>query len=75
MHLDDLLLRRTRIGNVLPNGAIAHLDTIKPWCIKYLNWDDNKWLEELKRYRDIYNTHYSLKHLTYNQGIKLDEPA
>jgi len=75
MHLDDLLLRRTRIGNVLPNGAIAYLSEIKPWCIKYLKWDDNKWLEELKRYSDIYNTHYSFKHLTYNQGVKLDEPA
>jgi glycerol-3-phosphate dehydrogenase len=75
VHLDDLLLRRTRIGNVLPNGAIEHLETIKPWCMKYLNWDDNKWLEELNRYIDIYNSHYSFNHLIYDKGIKLDEPA
>ena len=75
VHLDDLLLRRTRIGNVLPNGAIEHLETIKPWCMKYLNWDANKWLEELNRYIDIYNSHYSFNHLIYDKGIKLNEPA
>ncbi|PAJ75399.1 hypothetical protein CJF42_05360 [Pseudoalteromonas sp. NBT06-2] len=73
MHLDDLLLRRTRIGNVLPNGAIEQLDKIKPWCIKYLNWDESKWHDELNRYLNIWNTHYSFKHLTKKYEGKLNE--
>jgi len=63
MHLDDLLLRRTRIGNVLPQGAIDQIMTIKPWCLCYLNWSEEKWQNELIRYKKIWNAHYSFKHL------------
>jgi glycerol-3-phosphate dehydrogenase len=59
-HLDDLLLRRTRIGLLLANGAEAELQGVKEICQKYLAWDDTKWASELTRYQDIIQKHYSL---------------
>jgi len=60
VHLDDLLLRRTRIGNVLPEGAIAHIDKIKELCSEYLVWNEAKWQAEITRYTDIWQRHYGL---------------
>jgi len=59
-HLDDLLLRRTRIGLLLENGAEAEFHRIKDICQKYLAWDDAAWASELKRYQSIIKKHYSL---------------
>jgi len=59
-HLDDLLLRRTRIGLLLDNGAEAEFYGIKNVCQKYLAWDDAMWTSELKRYQSIIKNHYSL---------------
>ena len=59
-HLDDLLLRRTRIGLLLEHGAEAELQGIKTICQKYLAWDDARWLFEVKRYQDIIKKHYAL---------------
>ena len=59
-HLDDLLLRRTRIGLLLENGAESEFYGIKDICQKYLAWDDVTWTSELKRYQDIIKKHYSL---------------
>lgn len=59
-HLDDLLLRRTRIGLLLENGAEAEFHCIKDICQKYLAWDDMTWTSELKRYQSIIKKHYSL---------------
>jgi len=59
-HLDDLLLRRTRIGLLLEDGALAVLDEVKQVCQQYLNWDDLKWQSERSRYLDIIQQHYSL---------------
>ena len=59
-HLDDLLLRRTRIGLLLDNGALAVLDEVKQVCQQYLNWDDFKWTSERSRYLNIIQQHYSL---------------
>ncbi len=59
-HLDDLLLRRTRIGNVLPNGACDLLPEIKQLCSPYLTWDEQRWQREIMRYTEIWQTAYSL---------------
>jgi len=59
-HLDDLLLRRTRIGLLLENGAELEFHRIKYICQKYLAWDDAAWASELKRYQSIIKKHYSL---------------
>jgi len=59
-HLDDLLLRRTRLGNILPEGAIHLMEQIKVLCQTYLEWSDNKWQSEVKSYQNLWNNHYSL---------------
>ena len=59
-HLDDLLLRRTRLGNVLPCGARELLPKIKALCSPYLSWNEQKWQEEINRYLAIWQNAYSL---------------
>lgn len=60
MHLDDLLLRRTRIGNLLPEGAKGYLADIKAVVTPELLWDDQRWEWEVSRYLNIWHTHYAL---------------
>ena len=59
-HLDDLLLRRTRLGLILPEGGKALLPAIKRRCQAALGWDDRHWAEEETRYLGIYRSAYSL---------------
>ena len=59
-HLDDLLLRRTRLGLVLPKGGASVMDRIKSVCFDILPWDDIEWQREVDRYLSIIATHYSL---------------
>jgi glycerol-3-phosphate dehydrogenase len=59
-HLDDLLLRRTRLGSLLPNGAQALLSSLKPLCQQALQWDDARWEHEVERYQSLWQRHYSL---------------
>ena len=60
MHLDDLLLRRTRLGNLLPEGGMDYIDRIRDIVQQELGWDDIRWEGELKRYRKIWKEFYSL---------------
>ena len=60
MHLDDLLLRRTRIGNLLPHGGKVILGEIKPLCQQLLGWDEAEWEREAARYIDIVERYYSV---------------
>lgn len=60
VHLDDLLLRRTRVGNLTPAGAAGLLDAIKPLCQQQLDWDDARWQEETDRYLSIWQRYYSV---------------
>ncbi|MEE4250008.1 MAG: glycerol-3-phosphate dehydrogenase C-terminal domain-containing protein, partial [Alcanivoracaceae bacterium] len=60
VHLDDLLLRRTRIGNLLPEGGKAVLAAIKPLCQQWLGWDEAEWEAEITRYLQIVERYYSV---------------
>ncbi len=59
-HLDDLMLRRTRLGNVLPQGGLDVLQTLRPLVQRETGWDDARWESELARYRGIWQQHYAL---------------
>lgn len=59
-HLDDLLLRRTRLGLLLPEGGMQQLPGIRSACQSELGWSDVRWAEEVARYRDIWQRYYSL---------------
>lgn len=59
-HLDDLLLRRTRLGLITPDGARALLPDLKAHCQPLLGWDDTRWAQEEARYVRIRNSAYGL---------------
>lgn len=59
-HLDDLLLRRTRIGNLLPAGGDAIVQEALQLCRQRLGWDDLRCADERERYRAVIERHYSL---------------
>lgn len=59
-HLDDLMLRRIRAGNMMPNGGAEVFDVIKPLCAQYLAWDELRWQQELARYQQIISNSYSV---------------
>lgn len=60
VHLDDLLLRRTRLGILLPRGGLDHEPRIRELCQPALNWDDARWVREMQRYRELIERYYSL---------------
>ncbi|HKC24329.1 MAG TPA: glycerol-3-phosphate dehydrogenase/oxidase [Thermoanaerobaculia bacterium] len=51
LHLDDLLLRRVRLGLLVEEGAARHLPRIREICQGELAWDDARWNEEETAYR------------------------
>jgi glycerol-3-phosphate dehydrogenase len=61
-HLDDLLLRRTRLGLLLRDGATAHFDRIRAICQPELGWDDVRWTEEAAAYRAHWTLHHGVPH-------------
>ena len=60
LHLDDLLLRRTRLGLLLRDGGAAHLARIRAICQPELGWDDVHWAREETAYRTHWTLHHSL---------------
>lgn len=50
VHLDDLLLRRTRLGLLQPDGAVAHLPALRDICRQELGWSDERWEAEVAAY-------------------------
>ena len=62
IHLDDLLLRRTRLGLILPHGAMTPLisERLKQVCQQELGWNEQKWQQEVARYQDLWQRYYHL---------------
>lgn len=60
LHLDDLLLRRTRLGLLLAQGAAAELPRIRALCQARLGWDDARWQQEEQDYLALWQRCYSL---------------
>lgn len=59
IHLDDLLLRRVRIGMLLPDGALDMMDTIKKIVQPELEWNEARWQSEVNAYRAVWERSYS----------------
>lgn len=59
-HLSDLLLRRTRLGLIYPQGASALLPSIHPILEQELGWSESKWEEETKLYLKLWQDCYYL---------------
>ena len=60
LHLDDLLLRRTRLGSLVPNGGESLFPALAKICADELNWDATRWQAEEARYREIWRKYYFL---------------
>lgn len=60
VHLDDLLLRRTRLGLILEKGAEQLLPELEKICMDELGWNGEKWQYEVSRYQNIWQKYYSL---------------
>lgn len=60
LHLDDLLLRRTRLGLLVAEGGQAYLPRIRALCQPLLEWDDARWAHEEQAYRALWRRYYSL---------------
>ena len=59
VHLADLLLRRVRIGMLLPNGAKDILERIRSIVQPELGWSDERWRQEAAAYLDTWKRYYS----------------
>lgn len=58
--LEDLLLRRSRIGIQLRGGGIDILPRIRSICQPELGWSDQRWNDEQAAYLALWSTHYSV---------------
>ncbi len=58
-HLDDLLLRRVRLGVLLPRGGLDHSERIRAIAQAELGWEGARWQSELARYENIWQRYYS----------------
>jgi glycerol-3-phosphate dehydrogenase len=56
--LDDLLMRRVRLGLVAPNGGVALLPMLEAPCRADLGWSAARWADEAARYRE----NWALRH-------------
>jgi glycerol-3-phosphate dehydrogenase len=62
VHLEDLLLRRVRLGLMLPEGGRALLPRIRAICQPELGWDDARWQAEEAAFIELWHTCYNLPH-------------
>lgn len=60
VHLDDLLLRRVRLGVMFPNGGLDLMDRVRKRVQAPLGWTDETWDAEVERYRQIWADNYYL---------------
>ncbi len=59
VHLEDLLLRRVRLGLLLPQGGLPRMEHIRAIVQPELGWDDSRWQAEVARYRDLWQRAYA----------------
>lgn len=58
--LEDLMLRRSRIGIQLRGGGVDILPRIRAICQPELGWSDRQWETEQAAYLALWRTHYGL---------------
>ena len=60
-HLDDLLLRRVRLGLLLPQGGLNCMQRIRSIVQPELSWGDHRWEQEAANYTRLWKACYHLK--------------
>jgi len=59
VHLEDLLLRRSRLGLLLPFGGLGDIERIRSSAQAELGWDDQRWQAEVAAYFALWQQSYS----------------
>jgi len=59
VHLEDLLLRRVRLGLLLPQGGLTIIEKIRLIVQPELRWTDRRWDEEIEAYSALWRSTYS----------------
>jgi len=59
LHLEDLLLRRTRLGLQLRHGGADLMPRIRAICQPELGWSSRRWDTEQAAYLALWSAHYS----------------
>lgn len=60
LHLEDLMLRRTRLGLQLRGGGQTHMPRIRAICQGELGWSDDRWESSQAAYLALWKSHYSV---------------
>lgn len=60
VHLDDLLLRRVRLGLMLPGGGLSIMNRIRAVVQSRLGWDDARWEKEVSAYTHLWKSSYTV---------------
>jgi glycerol-3-phosphate dehydrogenase len=60
VHLDDLLMRRIRLGILCPNGGLDLIDRIQAIAQPELGWDETRWQAEVEAYARLWRGSYCL---------------
>lgn len=58
-HLEDLLLRRLRLGLLVRNGGLDQMASIRKEVQNILGWDDPRWEKEVTDYEKLWKRCYS----------------
>ena len=58
VHLEDLLMRRVRLGLTLPQGGWPLIDRMRAVVQPELGWDDARWILEQDAYARLWNNSY-----------------
>ncbi|MHB8112578.1 MAG: glycerol-3-phosphate dehydrogenase/oxidase [Bellilinea sp.] len=78
VHLEDLLLRRTRLGLLLPAGGLAEFDRIRAVCQPELGWSDQRWQAEASNYLALWQRSYNppgVENSPFLAGIPVNCPT
>jgi glycerol-3-phosphate dehydrogenase len=59
IHLEDLLARRVRLNFNLPGGGMQEMEKIRKIVQLELGWSDERWEQEEKAYRQLWQDYYS----------------
>ena len=59
VRLDDLLLRRVRIGHLLPGGGAKLREEIQSRLSPHKDWQPRRWQEEWERYEALWRSSYN----------------
>ncbi|GAP15911.1 glycerol-3-phosphate dehydrogenase [Longilinea arvoryzae] len=60
VHLDDLLLRRLRLGLQVKRGGLYEIEDMRAMIQPKLGWDNIRWQWEVARYARIHELYYSV---------------